>query len=456
MRVIITIILLTVYGASQGQLVQQTLPEKTRVLFLLDGSGSMLAKWGETTRIEVAKSLLCELVDSLKVNRKLELGLRVYGHLYSRQTRNCKDTRLEVGFSKNNHQQIINKLQTIKPKGTTPIAYSLEQAANDFPQPKGYRHIVIIITDGIESCNGDPCAVSLQLQKKGIFLKPFIIGIGMGKSFKNEFGCIGEFYDADDITSFRTALEKAITTTLEKTTVSVELLDEMGRPNETNINVSFINNFTKEPAFDFVHYRDRNGQPDSVEVDPVLSYDITANTIPPVTKKDVHFKPSAHNKVSIKCPRGSLNIIQKDASSYPKGVQALIYKNGRLIHTQSVNSDQKYLSGEYSVELLTVPRRKFKNVKIRPREATNLNLKSPGILNIVNNSAGFGSIYELTENGTQTWVYDLEHDKSRVTLTLQPGKYKIVFRVDGAPGSKYTSIKKVTIIEGRSQLLKMF
>ena len=157
----------------------QDLPSKTRILFLLDGSGSMLASWESTNRISIAKELLASLVDSLRVNQDLQLALRVYGHRYSRQAQNCRDSHLEIPFSPGNHAQIIQRLTTIEPKGTTPIAYSLEQAANDFPDATGYRNIIIMITDGIESCDGDPCQVSLALQRNGVFLRPFIIGVGL-------------------------------------------------------------------------------------------------------------------------------------------------------------------------------------------------------------------------------------------------------------------------------------
>ena len=81
----------------------------------------------------------------------------------------------------------------IKPQGNTPIAYSLSESADDFPGVSNYRNIIIIITDGLESCNGDPCQVSRDLQKKGIFLKPFVIGIGMSENYERQFGCLGEF-----------------------------------------------------------------------------------------------------------------------------------------------------------------------------------------------------------------------------------------------------------------------
>ncbi|UII25680.1 VWA domain-containing protein [Fulvivirga maritima] len=457
-KILLTSLLALFIYQLQAQDVQQVLPEKTRILFLLDGSGSMLAGWGDVNRITAAKELLTELVDSLKTNNKLELALRAYGHLYRRSSQNCKDTRLEVGFSRNNHDIINNKLNQIDPKGTTPIAYSLEQAANDFPNSEGYRNIIIIITDGIESCDGDPCAVSLALQKKGIFLRPFIIGIGMGEEYKKQFKCIGEYYDAKDVNSFKYALNKAITTSLVKTSASVELLDINQQPKETNVNVTFVNSFTGEPAFDFVHYLDTRGKPDSVQLDPVLTYDVVVNTLPPAIKRNVNLVPGQHNVIQVKAPQGALKITQDGAAYYHHGVRAIITERGKskMINIHDINTQQNYLVGTYDVEVLTTPRRKFNNVSISQSNTTALNLPSPGILNIVNNAAGYGSIYEVDENGIQHWVYDLDHDQSKISVPLQPGNYKIVFRVDRAPGSKYTSIKEVTVQEGRSAVVKLF
>ena len=107
---------------------------KTRILFVLDGSGSMYAKMGEDNRITVAKRLLTRMVDSLQYQEELELALRVYGHQSQKTERNCKDTKLEVPFSKGNHQAIKDNIRDLRPKGTTLIAYSLQEAAYDFPK----------------------------------------------------------------------------------------------------------------------------------------------------------------------------------------------------------------------------------------------------------------------------------------------------------------------------------
>src|SRR5687768_2344419 len=117
---------------------QQALPEKTRILFVLDASGSMEATWGkDQSRMDVAKSILTRLVDSLRINPKLELALRVYGHRYSRQSNNCNDSQLEVPFGVNNHNIIINEIKDLTPRGVTPITYSLLEAAKDFPTKSG-------------------------------------------------------------------------------------------------------------------------------------------------------------------------------------------------------------------------------------------------------------------------------------------------------------------------------
>ncbi|MDH4298837.1 MAG: VWA domain-containing protein, partial [Cyclobacteriaceae bacterium] len=227
----------------QGK-IQQRLPEKTRILFLIDASGSMLEQWERPnqSRWSVAKSILTKLVDSLKQNSKLELGLRIYGHRSPQEIKNCKDTWLEVPFKAKNHSLIISKLQEIKPKGVTPITYSLEQAANDFPAGPGYRNIVILITDGIESCGGDLCATSRALQKKGVFLRPYIIGLGLLSEKTLE--CAGKYIDADTPGKFYEVLNEALESSFAKTTVSVELLDGNQKPTETNINITFINSVT--------------------------------------------------------------------------------------------------------------------------------------------------------------------------------------------------------------------
>ncbi|MDF9796691.1 Ca-activated chloride channel family protein [Catalinimonas alkaloidigena] len=457
-RYILLLFFLTSVGLVRAQVQIQRPPEKTRLLFLLDASGSMYANWENSVRMDIAKAMLVELVDSLKVDQDLELALRVYGHQYNLRYKNCQDSKLEVPFAPANHDRLIAKLRQIQPSGVTPIAYSLEQAANDFTNDPEYRNLIIIITDGIESCGGDPCAVSLSLQEKNIFLKPFVIGLGMDNDYRDEFACVGQYFDAKNVNDFRLVLDDILKQSLETTTVSVELLGTDNQPTETNVNVTFYNNFTKAPIYDFVHYRDAQGRPDSVVLDAVLSYDVVVNTIPPVIKRNVIFEGGKHNVLPIKSPQGSLQLSQRGHTEYDKGVNALIRQHGKqeILNVQSVASAEKYLAGTYDIEVLTLPKTYFKDVKIEYGQTTNLTIPGPGVLNANIVTKGYGSIYKVHENGFQEWVYDLNADETRFTMALQPGNYKMVFRAERSFGSKYTEVKEFKIDSGSTVSVKFF
>ena len=441
----------------RAQVYTQKPPEQTRILFLLDGSGSMLAPWGPTLRINAAKKFLADIVDSLKINQNLELGLRVYGHQFHRKYQRCDDSKLEVGFGRENHQTIIQKLNQIDPKGVTPIAFSLKQAANDFPVEENVRNIIILITDGLESCNGDPCEVSLELQKRGIFLKPFIIGLGMDKDAIDQFSCVGQYFDATNLREFRFALESAIDQSLDKTTISIELMDQNYRPTITDINVTFINNFTNRPVYEFIHYRDPSGKPDSVEIDGVLSYDIRVNTVPPVYIKNPEITPGKHNIIYIQCPQGTLQVTQKNNSDYTQGVKVLIHEQDKreILHTLDIDEAHLYLAGRYDLEITTLPRLLIKDVLIEPEKLRKIELPAPGILNITRNFEGIGSIYQILTDGSEAWVYNIPGDELVTSHAIQPGQYKIVFRINHAMGSKFTKVESFEILSGKTVNLKL-
>jgi len=441
-------------GYSQTK-VQQKLPDKTRILFLLDASGSMQEQWmrPNQSRWTVAKSILTKLVDSLRQNSKLEIGLRVYGHQSPQEQKNCKDTKLEVPFKTKNHSLIIEKLEEIRPKGVTPITYSLEQAAGDFPPGPGYRNILILITDGIESCGGDVCAMSRALQQKGVFLRPYIIGLGL--QTEKALECAGKYINADTPGKFFDILNESIEASFAKTTVSVELLDGSNRPTETNVNITFVNSITGAPMYDFVHYLDRNGRPDTVQVEPVVDYDLIVNTIPPVTRKGLNVVLGKHNVIAVPAPQGNL-IIQQEGRR-DNNLQSIVHVNGQseIVNTQQSNFNVRYLAGHYTVETLTLPRRIFE-AEIQANKTRTILLPAPGVVNFNTIATGYGSLYELKADGTQEWVLNLNELKAQFSLTLLPGQYKIVFRVKQTTGSKYTGFKKFTVKSGETLPVNVF
>ncbi len=441
-----------------GQKITQTRLNKTRILFLVDGSNSMFGTWEETLKIDAAKTILNRLVDSLRVDKNLELALRIYGHRFDLDNRNCEDTKLEVGFSPSNHDEIISKISALEPKGTTPIAYSLTQAADDFPETDTYRNIVIIITDGVESCGGDPCKISEALQRQRIFLKPFIIGLSMDENYQKEFDCLGTFFDAREINDFRKALDLAIKQSLSETTVSVELLDDKNEPTETNVNISFINHLTGESEYEFVHFRDPQGKTDSIQIEPVLTYDIIANTIPPVTITNIDITGGQHNVISLTSPQGFLRVNLENASRYEKGVEIILRKKDQkdIIHIQNIRETGKYLKGIYDLEVLTLPKIIYKAIQINYRKTTTIDIEGPGLLNVSSPSRIYATIYLIEEDRKERWVINLDTKNTTTKLAMQSGSYKIAYRSKNTFGSKFTEIKYFKIRSKIATTLKLF
>jgi Ca-activated chloride channel family protein len=143
------LVLLLAFGAFKPVPVVAQQKVKTRILFLLDASGSMYASMDKDNRINVAKRIMSKLMDSLENAKGVEVALRVYGHRSPPAQHDCKDTKLEVPFAPHNHAAIKKEVAKIVPKGTTLIAYSLQQAAYDFPKEPGVRNVIVLITDGI-------------------------------------------------------------------------------------------------------------------------------------------------------------------------------------------------------------------------------------------------------------------------------------------------------------------
>jgi Ca-activated chloride channel family protein len=437
-----------------GQNKAQKLPEKTRLLFLMDGSGSMLESWGRPnqSKLVVAKSILTKIVDSLRVDSKIELALRLYGHRFMPEQKKCTDTELVVPFKPQNHKAIIDKINAINPKGVTPISYSLEQAANDFPKEQGYRNIVIIITDGIESCGGDPCATSLALQRNGVILQPYIIGLGL--KAEESLECAGKFVNADTPGKFHDVINQALKVSLGKTTVSIELTG-VNQKQESNINVTFVNSVTGIPTYEFVHFLDRFNRPDSVEVDPLSDYDLVVNTVPPVIRRKVNIEKGKHTTVPITVVQGNLLIRQEGISN--SNVRSLIRQKEKsdILHIQEGTQPFRYLAGQYEVETLTIPRRTYP-VSIEADKTTTLTLPAFGVVNFNTISTGYGSVYEIKSDGSQEWVMSIDNLKPVFSLHLMPGKYKIAFRVKNSGGSKYTAFKTFEVRAGQTSSVNVF
>lgn len=422
----------------------------TRILFVFDASQSMLGTWESDKKINIARKYLISIIDSLEQLDNVQMALRIYGHQSPVPPQDCSDTKLEVPFTDNNASRIRQKLRYIIPKGTTPIAYSLEQSEKDFPKCKNCRNIIILITDGIEACEGDPCEVSRKLQKKGIVLKPFVIGIGYDPHFKETFDCIGHFYNTPNEDKFKEVLGVVISRALNSTTAQVNLLDENNRPTETNVNMTFYDNFSGKIKYNFVHTINYMGNPDTLILDPLIIYDVVAHTTPSRRTDSITLTSGKHTNIGIKVPQGYIKISCPRSYQY-RDLPILIKENNKaeILTVQTLNNTKKLLTGLYDLEVLSLPRIIIKDVDIQQSKTTTINIPRPGIANFLLASSGYASLYNI-KNDSLIHIYDFDTNITRKSLVLQPGNYKVVFRAKKIKESIYTITKNFKITSGAS------
>ncbi len=422
--------------------------QKTRILFLFDASGSMYAKMENDTRINVAKRTLVRMIDSLRQYKNLEIGLRVFGHIAPPHLHDCKDTRLEVPFSPNNHEDMKNKILDIKPKGTTLIAYSLEQAANDFPRDRYTKNLIILITDGLEECKGDPCAVSEAMQRNGVVLKPYIIGLGSTEEFAKAFACVGKYYDANTEESFGTMLGVIISQAMNATTCQINLLDADGKAGETNVGYTLYDAKTGDIAYNYVHTMNDKGVPDTLILDPNSRYNLVVHTVPQIVKNDIGIIPAKHTIIPVDAGQGDLLLKVEGATQY-KNLQAVVKQANQLkiIHVQDFNTKKKYLIGKYDLEVLSTPRIFIKGVDISQSKTTTVNVPQPGKLD-VNMATDYVAAIYMMNGKTLEWVCDIQSNAGRQIIVMQPGTYKVMARAKTSTKTLYTFEREFTIQSG--------
>ncbi|MCP5108202.1 MAG: hypothetical protein GY950_32755, partial [bacterium] len=164
-------------------------PPKTAdaIYIIFDASGSMWQKLPDNSfKIKVAKKVLLDFADG--DFQGYELAFRAYGH---RRKGDCKDSQLVVPFGPPGKVAAAMKafLKTVNPKGKTPISFSLREALKDFGGRSGE---IILISDGIETCDQDPCALIREWREKNITINVHVVGFGLDKKSKAALKCISE------------------------------------------------------------------------------------------------------------------------------------------------------------------------------------------------------------------------------------------------------------------------
>jgi hypothetical protein len=176
-------------------------PPARNLEVVLDVSGSMNTKLGNTTRWKTALGVLDEVLAALPDD--MNVALRVYGHRQSsKSAKTCTDTELVVPIARLDRERIRKVAARLKPRGETPLVHSVLQTIEDLEAAGGGS--VILITDGEESCGGDAKAAAAQFAGSGVNVALNIVGFTLtGEQVAAELGQLagstgGRYYSAQD------------------------------------------------------------------------------------------------------------------------------------------------------------------------------------------------------------------------------------------------------------------
>jgi hypothetical protein len=175
---------------------QQGTQNEINVQLILDSSGSMAEEIAPgTTRIDAARGALNEVINILPTNPGINVGFRVYGHegnnTQAGRPVSCQSSELRVPMEGVDKDALRSEVDAFQPVGWTPIALSLNRAAGDFPAASDtVKNAVVLVTDGLETCGGNPCTASRNLISGPGQVVTHVIGFALREEERANLQCI--------------------------------------------------------------------------------------------------------------------------------------------------------------------------------------------------------------------------------------------------------------------------
>lgn len=178
-------------------------------MIVFDASGSMWGQIENKTKIEIAREAITTISQGFKPGQSV--GLMAYGH---RRKGDCSDIEYLVDPRTNSADEIVAYVNKLQPKGKTPLSQAVKLAAEKMKYTENVAEVVLI-TDGVETCDLDPCSTAAELEKLGIDFTAHVIGFGLNADQGKQVSCLadvtgGNYLSAEDATSLNDALQQVI------------------------------------------------------------------------------------------------------------------------------------------------------------------------------------------------------------------------------------------------------
>ncbi|GAB5429848.1 MAG: hypothetical protein Devi2KO_33070 [Devosia indica] len=187
------------------------------VMIVYDGSNSMWGQIDGVAKIETAREVMADLIETWP--QSTNLGLMAYGH---RREGDCGDIELMIPPGPVDANSFLATVNGITPRGKTPLTDAVVEAAETLSF-RDNPATVVLISDGIESCQADPCSIAAELEQQGIAFTTHVIGFDVAREDQRQLSCIAEntggtfvpAQDADELRNAMTQVQAVIQTAPE-------------------------------------------------------------------------------------------------------------------------------------------------------------------------------------------------------------------------------------------------
>jgi len=197
---------------------------KTNIDIILDASGSMAAPFGATSqsKFDMLRSSLSDVIFEVIQQQSdfpRNIGIRVFGSKYSAGENNCQDTTLLAPMGEPDLGEIRRLLDETTARGKSPIALAMKKAPEDFPAGKTADRVIVLVADGVDNCDGDPCAIAKKIEESGDKYIVHVVAFDVGPLDQEKLECIakesgGKFFLARNSDELLTSLNDAINSTV--------------------------------------------------------------------------------------------------------------------------------------------------------------------------------------------------------------------------------------------------
>ena len=174
-------------------------------LIILDTSSSMSEVIGGELKIDVAKTVIIDLLDNLPDGAAV--GIRRFG--------GCENSELIAPVGALQRNLLQAEIRSIATGGATPLAYALEQTRTDLTSISDPQ-LILLVSDGMETCGGDPVQAAKDLISLGYDLSFHVVGFDVGSNTGARAQLVeiaqatgGVYYDAESSEELRQALSLA-------------------------------------------------------------------------------------------------------------------------------------------------------------------------------------------------------------------------------------------------------